>query len=98
MHRVGMTRYRACIGRILPGMTPLRRLSDYVFRYRQRFALGLLCVVLTQAVTLTAPWVQKYAIDDLTTGVTARKLLVYGILLLAIAIVGGIFRFLMRRL
>ena len=38
------------------------------------------------------------AIDDLTTGVTVAKLALYGSLLLGIGVVGGVFRFLMRRI
>jgi|TARA_B100001964_G_scaffold245076_2_gene329763 ATP-binding cassette subfamily B protein len=50
------------------------------------------------SVSLLSPWVLKYAIDDLTVGVTRGKLGLYGALLLGIAVVGGCFRFLMRRL
>src|SRR5947199_9257470 len=42
--------------------------------------------------------VLRYAIDDLTRGVTRAKLVEYGSLLLAIGVVGGLFRFLMRRI
>jgi ATP-binding cassette subfamily B protein len=42
--------------------------------------------------------VLRYAIDDLTTSVTRAKLLQYAALLLTIGIVGGLFRFLMRRI
>jgi ATP-binding cassette, subfamily B, multidrug efflux pump len=79
-------------------VSPFRRLLSYVARYRQAFVKGLLCVVVTQAVTLTAPIVLRYAIDDLTRGVTRAKLFEYASLLLAIGIVGGLFRFLMRRI
>ena len=79
-------------------MTPFRRLVGYVGPYRREFLAGLACVVITQAIALTAPWVLKYAIDDLTRGVTVWKLAVYGSLLLGIALVGGVFRFLMRRI
>jgi ATP-binding cassette subfamily B protein len=70
----------------------------YVVRYRGRFALGLSCVVLTTAVSLASPWVLKAAVDDLSQGVTEEKLILYASLLLAISIVGGTFRFLMRQL
>ena len=40
----------------------------------------------------------SYAIDDLTSSVTGAKLAAYGALLLAIGVVGGVFRFLMRRI
>jgi ATP-binding cassette subfamily B protein len=49
-------------------------------------------------VTLLSPRVQKFAVDDLTQGVTRTKLLQYATLLVGIAIVAGYFRFLMRRI
>src|SRR5438128_3577790 len=42
--------------------------------------------------------VLRYAIDDLPRGVTRAKLVEYGALLLAIGLVGAVFRFLMRRI
>jgi len=42
--------------------------------------------------------VLRYAIDDLTRGVTRAKLIEYGTLLFGISLVGGLFRFLMRRI
>ncbi|MBI4477752.1 MAG: ABC transporter ATP-binding protein [Acidobacteria bacterium] len=80
------------------GPPAFRALLPYLLRYRRPFALGLGCVVVTTAVSLTAPWVLRYAVDDLTVGVTRQKLALYSALLLAIAIVSGCFRFLMRRI
>ena len=77
---------------------PFRRLFPYVLRYRRQFSLGLICVVVTTSVQLLSPWVLKYAIDDLNAGVTRQKLAIYAWLLLGIACVGGLFRFLMRRI
>jgi len=76
---------------------PWRRLWPYVRRYRQSFSLGFLSIVTGTAVQLTSPWVLKLAVDDLTLGVTRTKLLYYAGLTLAIACVGGFFRFLTRR-
>jgi ATP-binding cassette subfamily B protein len=76
----------------------LRRLLPYVLRYRRSFAAGLLCVFITTAIQLLSPWVLKYAIDDLSRGVTRGKLAVYASALLGIAAVGALFRFLMRRI
>src|SRR5262245_36876292 len=42
--------------------------------------------------------VLRYAVDDLTRGVTRAKLIEYSTLLLGIGVVGGLFRFLMRRI
>ncbi|HVC21050.1 MAG TPA: ABC transporter ATP-binding protein [Vicinamibacterales bacterium] len=81
-------------------MSPaVRRLVPYFLQCRRQFVLGLACAAVTTPVALSAPWVLRYAIDDLTThGVTRAKLFYYAVLLLGIAFVGGIFRFLMRRI
>src|SRR5205823_4456487 len=44
------------------------------------------------------PWVLKFAIDDLNRGVTRQKLGLYAGLLLGVALVRGVFLFLMRRI
>ena len=49
-------------------MPPARRLLGYLDRYRRAFLLGFLSVVTTTALSLTGPWVLKYAIDDLYAG------------------------------
>ena len=70
----------------------------YVRRYRGAFLLGFACIVATTAISLAGPWVLKYAIDDLNAGVTAGKLRLYAAAVLALAAVGGVFRFLQRRI
>ncbi|HET7694516.1 MAG TPA: ABC transporter ATP-binding protein [Vicinamibacterales bacterium] len=80
-------------------MSPaVRALLPYVNRYRRAFLLGLICVISTTTFQLLGPWVLKYAIDDLYGGVTQRKLVLYAALLLGIALVRGLFLFLMRRI
>jgi ATP-binding cassette subfamily B multidrug efflux pump len=54
--------------------------------------------VTTTVITLVAPLVLQRAIDDLTTEVTRGKLLLYASALLAIGLVGGVFRFWTRRI
>jgi len=66
--------------------------------YRRAFLLGFACVVVTTSLSLTAPWVLRYAIDDLQSGVTLGKVRFYAVTLFALACVGGVFRFLMRRI
>ena len=75
-----------------------RRLLPYVLRYRREYLVGLVCVLITTAIQLLAPRVLQYAIDDLTAGVTRAKLALYAGILLGIACVGGLFRYLMRRI
>lgn len=60
--------------------------------------LGLLCSVATTVIALAAPLVLQRAIDDLAAGVTRSKLALYGAILLAIGMVGGLFRFWTRQL
>jgi ATP-binding cassette subfamily B protein len=79
-------------------MSPRRRLIQYLTRYRRAFVTGFICVVLATAITTGGPWVLKYAIDDLSQGLTFDKVRWYGVLLFVLAAAGGIFRFLMRRI
>jgi ATP-binding cassette, subfamily B, multidrug efflux pump len=76
----------------------LRRLLPYVRRSRRAFIGGLACVVITTAIQLSSPWILKHAIDDLNLGVTRGKLGFYAALILGVAVAGGLFRFLMRRI
>ena len=78
-------------------VSPLLHLWSYVRPYRRAFGWGLLCVLLTQGVSLASPLVLQHAIDDLARGLTGWKLTWYGTVLLAIGLVRGAFQFLMRR-
>ena len=79
-------------------MSPARRLFAYMRRYRRTFLIGFACVVTTTTISLTGPWVLKFAIDDLNRGITADKVRLYAAMLLVLAATGGFFRFLMRRI
>jgi ATP-binding cassette subfamily B protein len=79
-------------------LPPHRRLLGYIARYRRQYLVGLACGVVATAIQLAGPWILKHAIDDLLLGVTAAKLRFYAVGLLALAAVGGIFRFLVRRI
>ena len=83
------------------------KIYPYLFRYRYRFAVGAVFLVLTTAINLIAPWVLKLAIDHLTThmgltgidvGPNGPDLGFYAGSLVAIAIGGGFCRFFMRRI
>jgi len=76
----------------------VRRLLPYFVRHRRSLLLGFGCILATTAIQLLSPWVLKYAVDDLTAGVTRTKLLYYAVLLFVIALAGGVFRFLMRKI
>ena len=73
------------------------RLLPYISQNRRAVVLGLAAVIVTTGVSLLAPWILKHAVDDLVAGITRAKLLQYSALLIAVALVGAYFRFLMRR-
>jgi len=76
----------------------LRTVLRYLGRYRRRLAVGGLCLVMADLLVLVSPWILKTAIDALARGVMKRELLSYAGMLVGIAAVGGLFRFLMRRI
>jgi ATP-binding cassette subfamily B multidrug efflux pump len=77
--------------------TALRRLLPYVRRYQRAVALGLLAAVGGPRIQLVGPWVLRLAIDDLADGASLATLSGYAAAILAIAVVGGWFRFQMRQ-
>ena len=76
----------------------LQKLLPYLSRYRGKFAIGFVFLVLATTIQLLSPLVLKHAVDDLTGEVTRATLLFYAALLIGIALVGGTCRFLMRRI
>ena len=78
-------------------VSPGLRLRGYLYKYRRPYLVGLASGVVATAIQLAGPWVLKHAIDDLLLGVTTAKVRFYAVALLLLAMVGGIFRFLVRR-
>jgi ATP-binding cassette subfamily B multidrug efflux pump len=74
----------------------LRPLCPYLKKYRNSFAVGLICVFFNNGVWILFPLVLRRAIDDLRLGVNHQKLLTYSLMLLAVAAIKGIFQFLTR--
>ncbi len=74
----------------------LRSLRKYLSRYRRGLLVGCLFVLITNALALLGPWILKNAIDELQLEVTQTTLLTFGGLIVAVAAVEGVFRFLMR--
>jgi ATP-binding cassette subfamily B multidrug efflux pump len=74
----------------------LRPLLPYLKRYRWGYAVGVICIFLTNGIQVLGPKVLGLASDALLKGITRHKLLFYAGLLLAIAVTKGIFQFLTR--
>ena len=74
----------------------LRPLKPYLARYKRRYAVGLVCLVIVQGVGIVPPLIIKAAIDAISAGLSSRKLLFYAALLLGIALAKAFFQFWMR--
>ncbi len=74
----------------------LRPLFPYLRRYRRSFVWGGIAAVLSNAIWILFPQVILHAIDDLNHGVTRHKVLVFGSLIVLIAVAKGVFLFLTR--
>jgi ATP-binding cassette subfamily B protein len=74
----------------------LRPLFPYLKKYRSAYIWGSVCVLLMNGVWILFPLVIRRAIDDLRNGVTLHKLWITAVLLLAVALIKGIFQFLTR--
>lgn len=79
-------------------MREILHLRPYLKRYRKDLVLGGAALLLTNFFTLLAPWVTKYAVDDITLGASADKFQLYALLLVGIAIIQGVFRYYMRQI
>ncbi|HLY40086.1 MAG TPA: ABC transporter ATP-binding protein [Terracidiphilus sp.] len=71
-------------------------LFAYMRRYRWGYVRGFLSVIATNAVWVLFPQVLKKAIDGLAQGITRKQILIYAGLLVAIALVKGIFLYAQR--
>jgi len=74
----------------------LRPLLPYLKKYRRGYVVGTVCVFLTNGVWSLFPQVIQRAVDALKQGITSRTLLIYSLLLIAIALTKGIFQYLTR--
>jgi len=74
----------------------LRPLVPYLKRYRSGLIWGGICVLFNNGVWILFPQVIRRAVNELNHGVTRQKLLTYALLILAIALVKGVFQFLTR--
>ncbi|RKY87826.1 ABC transporter ATP-binding protein [candidate division KSB1 bacterium] len=79
-------------------MKSLLFLKKYLTRYKKRLVFGVCFVFLTNAVSILAPRLLGYIIDSLKIGISGKRLAFLSGVFLLIAIVQGVFRFLMRQL
>jgi ATP-binding cassette subfamily B multidrug efflux pump len=79
-------------------MSPLRRLFYYLTRHRASLLAGFACILVSGAFSLAKPMIVGNAVNDLVKVVTRGTLIRYGLLLIGVAAVEGLFLFLQRRI
>ncbi len=79
-------------------MHKLKPLFPYLRRYRGHLLGGILCIAVTAAIGLITPLIVGRAIDALHQDVSRRTLLAYGLAIVGIAAVRGIFQFYQRKI
>jgi ATP-binding cassette subfamily B protein len=78
-------------------MHELRSILPYFRPYRGGLVAGMVCVVFANAFQIAGPWFMKLAIDGLgDPDVTMRRITFYAVMIVAVALVGGAFRYGMR--
>jgi len=78
--------------------TALRTIFRYLRPYRLQLMWGGVSLLVADLLVLANPWIMKTAIDALSRGITKRELLIYAGALVLLTLVGGVFRFFMRRI
>ncbi|UCG52506.1 MAG: ABC transporter ATP-binding protein [Candidatus Latescibacterota bacterium] len=76
----------------------LRTIGAYLARYRKGLTIGGACLIVTNLLLLVNPWILKVTVDELKGGITRDRLLLYASVFVAVTVVSGVFRFLMRRI
>ncbi|MDA2927889.1 ABC transporter ATP-binding protein/permease, partial [Acidobacteria bacterium AH-259-G07] len=70
----------------------------YLRKYKRPIVIGALMVLLTNIAAVISPWILRNAIDHLYVEISRDILLYYSVLIIAVSLVEGLFRFLMRRI
>ena len=81
-----------------PAVSSLKTLIPYLLRHRATLSFGFLALLFADGFQLASPWIFKYAIDGIERGITQGALILSAVLILGVAVLGGVARFFMRRL
>jgi ATP-binding cassette subfamily B multidrug efflux pump len=74
----------------------LRPLRPYLARYKGRYAVGFICLLISQTVGVLVPLIIRAGIDDIARSAALRRLLLVVGLLAAASILKAVFQFWMR--
>jgi ATP-binding cassette subfamily B protein len=79
-------------------MRELRALLPYLRPYRPIMAVGLATVVISNALNVRVPWYLERGIDALRSGAPFHEVRRLALVLVAVALAGGVARFFMRQI
>lgn len=77
-------------------MGTLKTLNKYFFKYKIRLFLGFLFILLSNSAQVYIPLLLKDSIDALKNNISYNIIINYAVLIVVVAVIGGIFRFLIR--
>lgn len=77
-------------------MKSLLTLNKYFLKYKSNIILGIIFILLSNAAQVFIPILLKDSIDALQKNITQELLIRYSLLIIGTAVVGGVFRFLIR--
>ena len=78
-------------------MRQFSTVTRYFRKYKHYLVLGGVAVVFANGLALVLPFIVKLIFDGLEAGVASARILQYVLLMLAAAVLAGVFRFMMRR-
>jgi len=76
----------------------MRRLFQYVRRYRLRYAFGAACLAATASLAMSIPLLLKWAVDAIAAGDPDGRVAFFALVIIAVALVQGVVRTLSRAL
>lgn len=78
-------------------MKNLYTLKKYFIRYKKKLIQGFIFIILSDVTAVYVPLIMKDSIDALQKNATSELLLKYGLLIIGISVISGIFRFMIRQ-
>ena len=78
-------------------MKNLFTLKKYFIRYKKQLILGFIFIILSDVTAVYVPLIMKDSIDALQNNANADLLLKYGLMIIGISVISGIFRFMIRQ-
>jgi ATP-binding cassette, subfamily B, multidrug efflux pump len=75
----------------------LLTLKKYFVRYKKKLIQGFIFIILSDVTAVYVPLIMKDSIDALQKDATSELLLKYGLMIIGISVISGIFRFMIRQ-